>query len=67
MSPEGLAALREAGRAYGPEHPGELDARSASCRPDDLAILGRSGGRRETDRIELIAAPVRDASPRSAR
>jgi hypothetical protein len=27
---------------------------------DELSILGRSGGRRETDRIELIAAPVRD-------
>lgn len=28
--------------------------------PDDLTILGRGGGRRETDRIELTAAPTRD-------
>ncbi|AKT40907.1 hypothetical protein [Chondromyces crocatus] len=29
---------------------------------DAMDILGRSGGRRETDRVELIAAPVRDES-----
>jgi hypothetical protein len=28
--------------------------------PDDLTILGRGGGRRETDRVEVIAAPSRD-------
>ncbi len=39
-----LAALREAGRACAIDHAGELDARSAACRPDDLAILIYTSG-----------------------
>jgi len=39
-----LAALREAGRAYGSQHAGELEARVAACRPEDLAILVYTSG-----------------------
>jgi long-chain acyl-CoA synthetase len=39
-----LAALRELGRAYAADHAGELDARTAACRPDDLAILVYTSG-----------------------
>ena len=39
-----LAALRELGRAYAQEHAGELDARVAACRPEDLAILVYTSG-----------------------
>jgi long-chain acyl-CoA synthetase len=39
-----LAALRELGRSYAQQHPGELDARVAACRPDDLAILVYTSG-----------------------
>ncbi len=40
----GLAALRELGRAHAHAHPGALDARSAACRPDDLAIVVYTSG-----------------------
>ena len=39
-----LAALRELGRAHATVHAGELDARVAACRPDDLAILVYTSG-----------------------
>ncbi len=39
-----LAALRESGRAHLAQHPGELDARVKSCRPEDLAILVYTSG-----------------------
>lgn len=32
------------------------------ARADAVEILGRSGGKRETDRVELVAAPLRDES-----
>ncbi|KQW37502.1 long-chain fatty acid--CoA ligase [Rhizobacter sp. Root404] len=39
-----LAALRALGRAHAQAHPGELDARVAACRPEDLAILVYTSG-----------------------
>jgi long-chain acyl-CoA synthetase len=39
-----LAALRERGRAYASTHVGELDARVAACKPEDLAILVYTSG-----------------------
>jgi long-chain acyl-CoA synthetase len=39
-----LAALRELGRRYASDHAGELDARVAACRPEDLAILVYTSG-----------------------
>jgi long-chain acyl-CoA synthetase len=39
-----LAALRELGRIHAASHPGELDARSAACKPEDLAILVYTSG-----------------------
>jgi long-chain acyl-CoA synthetase len=39
-----LAALREVGRAYAAGHAGELEARTAACRPEDLAILVYTSG-----------------------
>jgi long-chain acyl-CoA synthetase len=39
-----LAALRALGRAHAQSHPGELDARVAACRPEDLAILVYTSG-----------------------
>ena len=39
-----LAALRALGREYAATHAGELDARAAACRPDDLAILVYTSG-----------------------
>jgi long-chain acyl-CoA synthetase len=39
-----LAALRELGRGHANDHPGELDARVAACRPDELAILIYTSG-----------------------
>jgi long-chain acyl-CoA synthetase len=39
-----LAALREAGRQYGLEHPQALDTRVAACKPEELAILIYTSG-----------------------
>jgi long-chain acyl-CoA synthetase len=39
-----LAALRELGRIYANDHATELDARVATCRPQDLAILVYTSG-----------------------
>ncbi len=39
-----LTALRDLGRAHAKAHPGELDERAASCRPEDLAILVYTSG-----------------------
>jgi long-chain acyl-CoA synthetase len=39
-----LAAVRALGRAHAQSHPGELDARVAACRPEDLAILVYTSG-----------------------
>jgi long-chain acyl-CoA synthetase len=39
-----LAALRALGVKYGQEHPAELDARVAACRPEDLAVLVYTSG-----------------------
>ena len=39
-----LAALREKGRAWGAQHPAELDQRVQACRPEDLAILVYTSG-----------------------
>jgi len=39
-----LDALRELGRAYNAEHPGELEQRVQACRPQDLAILVYTSG-----------------------
>ena len=39
-----LDELRALGRAYGLEHPRELDERVAACRPEDLAILVYTSG-----------------------
>jgi long-chain acyl-CoA synthetase len=39
-----LAALRALGRAYATDHADELDARTAACRPNDLAILVYTSG-----------------------
>jgi long-chain acyl-CoA synthetase len=39
-----LKALRELGRAHAQAHPGALDERAASCRPEDLAILVYTSG-----------------------
>jgi long-chain acyl-CoA synthetase len=39
-----LAALRELGRAFVAQHPGELMQRVKACRPDDLAILVYTSG-----------------------
>ncbi len=39
-----LAALRDLGREYATRHAGELDARVAACRPEDLAILVYTSG-----------------------
>ena len=40
----GLAALREMGRAYNTQHPGEVDRRSQACQTKDLAILVYTSG-----------------------
>ena len=40
----GLNALRELGRGYLQQHAGELERRSAACRPGDLAILVYTSG-----------------------
>jgi long-chain acyl-CoA synthetase len=39
-----LTALRALGRAHGKAHAGDLDARVAACRPEDLAILVYTSG-----------------------
>ena len=39
-----LVALRDLGRVHAKDHPGELDARVAACRPGDLAILVYTSG-----------------------
>jgi long-chain acyl-CoA synthetase len=39
-----LAALRALGRQHAQQHAGELDARVAACRPEDLAILVYTSG-----------------------
>jgi long-chain acyl-CoA synthetase len=39
-----LAALRELGCSHARENPGALDARSAACQPEDLAILVYTSG-----------------------
>ena len=39
-----LAALRALGVRHAQAHPGELDARVAACRPEDLAILVYTSG-----------------------
>jgi len=39
-----LDALRELGRQHAKAHPGELEARAAACRPQDLAILVYTSG-----------------------
>ncbi|MBV1732489.1 MAG: long-chain fatty acid--CoA ligase [Hydrogenophaga sp.] len=40
----GLDALRELGRAHAQTHAGEMEARVAACRPQDLAILVYTSG-----------------------
>lgn len=40
----GLATLREMGRAYNAQHPGEVDRRSKACQTKDLAILVYTSG-----------------------
>ncbi len=40
----GLDALRELGREHLRQHAGELEARAAACRPEDLAILVYTSG-----------------------
>ena len=39
-----LEALREKGRAWGAQHPAELDQRVQACRPEELAILVYTSG-----------------------
>jgi long-chain acyl-CoA synthetase len=39
-----LDALRELGRAYNQQHPGAVQERTQSCRPEDLAILVYTSG-----------------------
>ncbi len=39
-----LDQLRELGRAYNAQHPGELMARARACKPEDLAILVYTSG-----------------------
>ena len=40
----GLTTLREMGRAYNAQHPGEVARRSQACEPEDLAILVYTSG-----------------------
>ncbi len=40
----GLGQLRELGRAYAQQHPGEMDARVKAVKPSDLAILVYTSG-----------------------
>ncbi|KNZ31660.1 MAG: fatty-acid--CoA ligase [Methylibium sp. NZG] len=40
----GLDTLRALGREHAKAHPGALDARSAACQPDDLAVLVYTSG-----------------------
>jgi len=39
-----LEALRKLGRAHAQKHPGEVEARVAACRPEDVAILVYTSG-----------------------